>query len=230
MQWNTLIGVAASLSFFLPVAAIFYYKLYQHRSLMALLISYLVTALYNLLSQTPFNLSPDFLQNFGVINNYLDIPLMLTALLFFCPIKQKQKRVHMITGAFLVYEAILAIKFGLDPKVIIYIMGPGLAIIVSYTFYLFVRHIKITIVYGKNAGRTLMLASILFAYGCYGLVYYFYYIQHTPDVGDAFLLYFISSITASVIMTVGLHLINKRLKQFMEVKNTRRELAVFFQN
>jgi hypothetical protein len=105
-----------------------------------------------------------------------------------------------------------------------------IAIIVSYTFYLFVRHIKITIVYGKNAGRTLMLASILFAYGCYGLVYYFYYIQRTPDVADAFLLYFISSITASVIMTMGLHLTQKRLKQFMEVKNTRRELEMFFHN
>jgi hypothetical protein len=230
MQWNTFIGIAASLSFFLPVAAIFYYKLYQHRSLMALLISYLITALYNLLSQTPFNISPGFLQNFGVVNNYLDIPLMLLSLLFFCPNKQKQKRVHIILGAFIIYEMVLGFRFGLDPKVVIYIMGPGLAIIVSYTFYLFVRHIKITIVYGKNAGRTLMLSSILFAYGCYGLVYYFYYIQRTPDVADAFLLYFISSITASVIMTMGLHLTQKRLKQFMEVKNTRRELEMFFHN
>ena len=230
MQWNTFIGIAASLSFFLPVAAIFYYKLYQHRSLMALLISYLITALYNLLSQTPFNISPEFLQNFGVVYNYLDIPLMLLSLLFFCPNKQKQKRVHIILGAFIIYEIVLAFRFGLDPKAVIYIMGPGLAIIVCYTFYLFVRHIKITIVYGKNAGRTLMLSSILFAYGCYGLVYYFYYIQRTPDVADAFLLYFISSITASVIMTMGLHLTQKRLKQFMEVKNTRRELEMFFHN
>ena len=230
MQWNTFIGIAASLSFFLPVAAIFYYKLYQHRSLMALLISYLITAFYNLLSQSPFNISPDFLQAFGVVNNYLDIPLMLLALLFFCPIKQKQKRVHIVLGAFLIYEMILGLRFGLDPKVVIYIMGPGLTIIVGYSFYLFVRHIKITIVYGKNAGRTLMLAAILFAYGCYGLVYYFYYIQRTPDVGDAFLLYFISSITASVLMTMGLHLTQKRLKQLMEVRNTRRELEMFFHN
>lgn len=228
MSTNTFIGVAASLSFLLPAALIIYYKLYHHRSLMALMISYIFTAIFNFLSLDFFNISPSFLRGFGVINNYVDIPLMLTALLFFCPIKQNQKSVHIVTAAFLVYEAVLAFKFGLNPEAVVYIMGPGLAIIVIYAFYLFVRHIKITIVYRKNAGRTLMLVSILFAYGCYGFVYYFYYIQKTPDVADAFLLYFIASLTASVLMATGIILIQKRLKQLKELQNTRKELAIFF--
>ena len=87
-----------------------------------------------------------------------------------------------------------------------------------------------TIEFGKNAGRTLMLVSILFAYGCYALVYYFYYIQKTPAVTDVFLLYFISTLVSSIIMTIGLHLIRRRLKELQEIKNTRRELALFFNN
>jgi hypothetical protein len=230
MNWNTVIGVAATISLFLPVAAIIYHKLYQHRSLAALLVSYVSTALYNLMSEGFFSLPASFQNGFGVINNYLDVPLTLTALLFFCPIKQKQRTVHIITALFVGYEIVIACLYGLKPKAVVYIMGPGLILVLIYAFYLFARHIKITVEHGKNAGRTIMLVSILFAYGCYGLVYYFYYIQRTPYVADAFLLYFISTFVSSVIMAAGLHLIRKRMKQLQEVKNTRRELALFFGN
>ncbi|HEU0111879.1 MAG TPA: hypothetical protein VFQ73_13470 [Flavisolibacter sp.] len=230
MNWNTFIGVTATISMFLPVAAIVYYRLYNHRSLAALMVSYISTAVYNLMSEDVIHIPQGYLQNFGVVNNYLDIPLMLTALLFFCPIKQKQRTVHIVTIVFVSYELLIAILFGFNPKAVVYIMGPGLALILVYAFYLFVRHIKMTIEFGKNAGRTLMLVSILFAYGCYALVYYFYYIQKTPAVTDVFLLYFISTLVSSIIMTIGLHLIRRRLKELQEIKNTRRELALFFNN
>lgn len=230
MNWNTFIGVTATISMFLPVAAIVYYRLYNHRSLAALMVSYISTAVYNLMSEDVIHIPQGYLQNFGVVNNYLDIPLMLTALLFFCPIKQKQRTVHIVTIVFVSYELLIAILFGFNPKAVVYIMGPGLTLILVYAFYLFVRHIKMTIEFGKNAGRTLMLVSILFAYGCYALVYYFYYIQKTPAVTDVFLLYFISTLVSSIIMTIGLHLIRRRLKELQEIKNTRRELALFFNN
>ena len=75
-----------------------------------------------------------------------------------------------------------------------------------------------------------MLVAILFAYGCYALIYYFYYIQLTPAVADVFLLYFISTFVSSVLMTIGLQMIKNRMKQLKEVKNTMRELAIFFGN
>lgn len=228
MNWNAIIGVAATISLFLPAAAIVYYKLYQHRSLAALLISYMATACYNMLSQNFIHIPAPLLKGIGVVNNYLDIPLTLTALLFFCPIKQKQRPVHIVTAAFVVYELIIACVFGLSANAVVYIMGPGLALILIYSFYLFIRHIKITVEFGKNVGRTLMLAAILFAYGCYSLIYFFYYIEKTPAVTDVFLLYFITAFVSSVVMTIGLHLIRKRMKELQEVKNTRRELAIFF--
>jgi hypothetical protein len=59
-------------------------------------------------------------------------------------------------------------------------------------------------------------------------VYYFYYIQHTPFVDDVLLLYFISTFVSSVLMCIGLQLTSKRMRELQEVKNTRKELAVFF--
>lgn len=230
MTWNGILGIAASISFFLPVAAILYYKLYKHRSLAALLLAYVMTALYNLLLQNIIPASDAIKEGYGVITKYADIPLMLTALLFFCPIKQKQRSVHIVTAIFIAYEIVIAVLFGVSPNAVVYIMGPGLALILIYTFYLFSRHIKLTIEYGKNAGRTLMLVSILLAYGCYTFMYYFYYIKKTPYVGDVFLLYFIVSVIASGLMAAGLHLIRKRMKELQEIKNTRRELALFFEN
>ncbi len=228
MNWNAIIGVMATVSLLLPVAAIVYYKLYQHRSLTALLCTYLITALYNLMSEGILPVAASFQRGFGVVNNYLDIPLMLTALLFFCPNKPRQRILHVTTAVFIGYEVGIAFVFGLDPESTVYVMGPGLALLLVYTFYLFARHIKMTIEFGKNAGRTLMLVSILFAYGCYAIVYYFYYILKTQAVADVFLIYYITGFVSSVIMTVGLHLIRKRMRELQEVKNTRRELALFF--
>ena len=134
MNWNTFIGVTATISMFLPVAAIVYYRLYNHRSLAALMVSYISTAVYNLMSEDVIHIPQGYLQNFGVVNNYLDIPLMLTALLFFCPIKQKQRTVHIVTIVFVSYELLIAILFGFNPKAVVYIMGPGLALILVYAF------------------------------------------------------------------------------------------------
>lgn len=228
MNWNTVVGVTASFAMLLPVAAIVFHKLYQHRSLLALLISSVSTALCNLMLEGILPMPATLQKGFGIINNYLEVPLMLTALLFFCPIKQKQRTVHIITALFIVYEIVIGILYGLSTKAAVFIMGPGMLLILIYSFYLFLRHIKITVEFGKNAGRTLMLASILFGYTCYALVYYFYYIEKTPYVADAFLLYFIASFISSIIMTIGLLLIRKRMKELQEVKNTRRELAMFF--
>lgn len=230
MNWNAFFGVACTISLSLPVAAIVYHKLYKHRSLAALALLNTVTALYNFLSLGFIPVNTSFVQVFGTLSNMIDVPLILTALLFFCPIRQRQRPVHLITVGFMVYEVLVVLLFGLNKKSIVYVMGPGLAIVLIYTFYLFARQIKVTVVYGKNLGKTLMLASILFAYACYALVYIFYYLEKTQSVGDIFLIYFITAIVSSILMTVGLQLIRKRMKELHEARTTRKELAMFFGN
>ena len=228
MSWNALFGVACILSFCLPLAVILYNRFYTHKSLAALLVYYTLAIADNILAQDIIFVPGTFLNTFKIVNNYLDVPLMLITLLYFCPNKQKQAVVNVIAGVFLTYEIIIALMFGLTTKAIIYIMGPGLIVILIYALYLFIRQVKFSIMNGKNVGRTLMLASIFFAYGSYTLIYFFYYILRTPYKSDTLLLYFISSIVASVLMAIGLHMMRKRMKELKDIRITRRELATFF--
>jgi hypothetical protein len=107
-------------------------------------------------------------------------------------------------------------------------MGPGIILVLVYTFYLFVKQVKFSIMHRKNQGRIVMLAAILFAYACYFLIYYFYYILRTPYKDDVMLLYYLSSTIGSVLMTIGLHLIRKRIRELQTLKVTRKELSMFF--
>ena len=85
---------------------------------------------------------------------------------------------------------------------------------------------------GKGAGKTLMITSILFAYGCYFLVYLFAYIyvQNNSNKGDVFIIYYVASIIFSVLMSAGLIWVKKRLREIKEEQTTRKELNIFFQN
>ncbi|HEV7620440.1 MAG TPA: hypothetical protein VGO09_01830, partial [Flavisolibacter sp.] len=183
---------------------------------------------YNMMYLKMIPVSPAFRQNFALLDNYLDIPILMVALLFFCPNKQNQRKVYLLTAFFIGYEFVITCMYGFSPKSIVYILGPGILVIWCYTLFLFTRQIKFTISHGKNTGRTLMLASILFAYSCYGLIYYFFYIQKTDFKEDTYLIYFISSIISSILMCIGLVLANKRLKKLNDLKVTRRELQLFF--
>jgi hypothetical protein len=228
MSWNTLFGVACILSFCLPLTVILYNRFYTHKSLAALLVYYTLAIADNLMAQEIIFVPENFTRTFEIVNNYLDVPLMLVTLLYFCPNKQKQKVVNILAGCFLTYEIIIAFAYGLTTRAIIYIMGPGLIVILIYALYLFIRQVKFSIMNGKNIGRTLMLASIFFAYSSYTLIYFFYYILKTPYKADTLLLYFISSIVSSALMAIGLHMMRRRMKELRDIRVTRRELATFF--
>ena len=193
-----------------------------------MLIIYALDTLYNMMYLKMIPVSSAVRLNIALLDNYLDIPFLMIALLFFCPNKQNQKKVYLLTLLFIGYELVITFLFGFSPKSVVYILGPGIALIWFYSLFLFTRQIKFTISRGKNTGRTLMLASILFAYSCYGLVYYFFYVQKTKFLEDTYLIYFISSTVSNTLMGIGLALAKRRLKKLNDLKVTRRELHLFF--
>lgn len=230
MNWHALFGVIAAFSLLLPAATITYHRLYQNRSLAALMITYLIAASYILMSLGMIPASKPVIKAYGLLNNFLDTPLMLVFLVFFCPIRKPLRTVYSLIALFMLYELVVLFVIGFSREAVVYISGPGVALIMIYALYLFSRQVKFTVHHGKNLGRTLMLAAVLFSYGCYALVYVFYYVQKTSFVRDVFVLYFFSSIASAVVMTIGLNLVRKRLKELREVQNTRKELALFFKN
>ena len=228
MNWNAFFGIACLICFTLPIAVILFNRYYKHRSLAALLICYMMLCIYLVLSHGFFGLSKFVIDSIGIFKSFFEVPLMLTALLFFCPNRQKQNIIHVITLSFIAYEVVMTCIHGFKPIAIVYIMGPGYILVLGYAFYLFVKQVKFSIMHGKNHGRMFMLASIFFAYACYTLIYYFDSLVKTPFKGDTELLYFISSIVSSIVMTVGLHLMRRRMKELQSLKLTRKELALFF--
>lgn len=227
MNWDATLGVACIITFTLPVVVIFYNRYYTHKSLAALLAYYLFMIIDNLFG----TILPSASSLGTVINyadNYTNIPLVLTALLFFCPSKQRQGKVRMLTLLFIAYEIVIIAVYGFTFKSITYIMGPGAGVIMIYSFYLFVRQIKFSIFHGKNHGRVLMLASLVFDWSCYSLIYFFQYIEKTPFQNDVFRLYYISSIISSILMAIGLHMMRVRMKELQSLKTIRKELALFF--
>lgn len=228
MSWSTILGAVCVISFLLPVAVILYNRYYTHRSLCALLIYYFILFIDNALGEKIIPSSATINFYVSLLDNYGDVPLMLTALLFFCPDKQKQNKVRLFTGLFIGYEVLITCLFGFSKKSITCIVGPGIVLILAYSSYLFIRQVKFSIYHGKNHGRMIMLASILFGYACYSLIYYFHYIERTPFEADVFMLYYISSIVSSVGIAIGLHLMRRRMQELASLKLTRRELAMFF--
>ena len=229
MNPATIIGIIASFVLLLPVLIIVFCNLYKHISLLSLLLYYLMISLYNLADEGIMPLNNEIRQKFGIINNYLDVPLMLIVLLLFCTSKRKQITIYISLAGFVLFEIFVGILFQFKRDSIIYILGPGILLIFSYSLILFAQHVKISIEKNKGFGKTFMITSILFAYGCYIMIYYFYYIQKTKDVGDVFLIYYIVSIVSSLLMAAGLILIYRKSKQIKELQTTRKELAVFFQ-
>lgn len=228
MNWNAIFGIACIISLTAPISVIIFHRYYKHRSLAALLIYYSLIFLYLWMSQNIIPVSNNVRINFGILVNYLDVPLMLSALVFFCPNKQRQNVVRILSYSFIGYELVITLIYGFRPLSVIYIMGPGLLMIIGYTFYLFVRQIKFSIMHGKNHGRVIMLAAIFFAYACYALIYYFYYVQKTTFVKDTELIYFISTSVSALLVATGLQLMNKRMKELQSLQITRKELAMFF--
>jgi len=228
MIWYNLLGYICIVSMFLPLGVIILNRFYIHRSLAALFLYFLFTAVYNMMDSGILPASKIFQRNFGILTNYLDVPLMMSALLFFCPSKRKQRNIFFLIGGFILYEFIITLIIGYRPLSVVYIMGPGILVVIGYTFYLFVRQVKFNIMHRKNQGRIVILAAILFAYSCYSLIYYFYYILRTPYKEDTLLLYHLASTISSVLISIGLHLMRKRMKELQSLRVTRKELAMFF--
>jgi len=228
MNWNTVLGTVCTVSFLLPVIVILYNRFYTYRSLIALLAYFVNAAVSNMMVRGLLPVSPGVRDNFGLLSNYLDVPLMLASLQFFCPNRQKQRLIRILIVSFIGFELAITLFHGFSRESITYIMGPGFILILLYSSYLFARQVKFSVMHRKNGGRMMMLASILFVYACYTLVYVFYYIQHTPYTSDVMAIYFIASFAASTLMAIGLHLTRKRMKELRSLRHTRRELEIFF--
>src|SRR5687768_11348201 len=228
MTWNNIAGAASTMALFVPVLLICLFRLYRNGNLLLLSVYYLLQGIYNLMSLGLMPASPDFVQLFGIVYNYIDIPLMLLVLQFFCNVKWKRQVMYGTLGLFLLFEMYVGFLYGLQPQSSLYILGPGTFIILLYSLYFFIHYGKLSIAKGKSLGKTLMLGALLFSYSLFALIYYLHYIEKTPAVADVFLIYYIVTFISCSVMCLGLIRVSKRMGQLQELQQMRRELALFF--
>lgn len=221
-------GILSAFAFLIPVCIIIVCRLFTNKSLLALLFYFLLTALFNLMVTNIIIIPRIWETRFGVFINYLDAPLMLAVLLFFCRTPKHKKAIEFSLYAFLGYQLIITLFYGFNLRSVVYILGPGVVLIFIYAGYFFSHYVKLSIERNKGFGKTLMITSLVFAYGCYAMVYCFYYLQFTTAIADVFLIYYIASLLATSLMSIGLIGYNKRLMQIKDVQVTRRELKAFF--
>lgn len=230
MTWSSTIGLISSIALFLPVLFILVLRLGNYRTFPALMIYYFVVFGYNLLTLKYITPGDEVTRYWGIANNLLDTPLMLTFLTYFSTSAVLTRRMKQAIVLFLIFELLVILWKGVSVEAITIIMGPGLATVIGFSLHFFIRQSKITIMHGKATGKAIIAASLVFAYGCYTIIYLMYYIFKTKYVADTFLIYFLVTTFSSLLLCAGIIIERKRIQKLNEVKTARKELAAIYKD
>lgn len=218
-------GLVSSVALFLPIITILLFRLGSYRTFPALLAYYTSVFIYNLFTEGYINVHPGVIRYWGLINNFLDAPLMLIFLIYFSTSPSFTKRLKLFAVVYIVFEIIVAVIVGFNTNAVTIILGPDIIIMIGLFLYFFIRHTKIAITNKKAFGKAIIAASLLFAYGCFGIIYLMYYVFKTQFVEDTFLVYFLVTTISSVLLAAGIFIEEKRIRKLNELRLTRRELS-----
>lgn len=230
MTWNDVMGMLSTAALSLPILIMIATRLAGYKTFPALAAYFGVLVIYNMFTQGYIKADPAFVQAFGISNNLLDAPLMLTFLAYFGSTTAFKQRMKILVAAFIAFELVIVSIFGYTVRAITITMGPGLLLVLGFCLHFFVRQTKITIMHHKALGKALIVASLLIAYGCYLIIYIMYYLLDIHNVQDTFLVYFIVTTFSSILMAYGIFIERKRVRKLSELMVVRKELSELYPN
>ncbi len=230
MSWSSTLGLISSIALFLPVFFILVFKLGGYKTFPALMIYYMTVCSYNILQLKYIDPGDNITHYWGIANNLLDAPLMLSFLTYFSTSAVLNKRMKIVIGSFLLFEAVVIALNGLNVNSTIIVMGPGLVLVIGFCLHFFVRQSKFTLMNGKGMGKAIIAASLVFAYGCYAIIYIMYYVFKSQYVEHTFLIYFLVTTFSSLLLSTGIIIERKRILKLNEVKTARKELADIYKD
>ena len=228
MNWNVFLAPFSAFLFLIPAIVIGASGLYVNKSLFCLCFYSILNGANGIATLDFLHVSPQTLDVFAVINNYLDTPLMLLVMLLFCHSKRSRNILCMLAVLIILYEAGVAAVLRLQPSSTLFVSGPGLLLVFCTSLYFFVRQLKQTIRFGKGLGRTVIIASIFFTYGSYCILYVFFYVQEVSQVDDVLLLYHFASVIFCSVLTFGLLQLARQHRKLKQLLLVRKELAQFY--
>ena len=230
MTTNSIMGLISCVALFLPVCLILVFRLGAYKTFPALLIYYSTVFAYNLTRNQFVTENNETIELWNTLNNFLDAPLMLYFLTYFSTSVGLTKKMKQLIAVILVFEVIVVSVVGFNNKAVTIFLGPSILCVFGFCLHFFVRQTKITITHHKAAGKAIITASLLFAYGCYAIIYLMYYVFKTPYVADTILIYFLVVTVSSILMCIGIFTERKRVQKLNELLQTRRELSVIYKN
>ena len=228
MNWHDAIGILSTIALFAPVCVIIVTRLIRYKQYLPLFIWCVLAFGFNLMTEHLVNVSKTVERHYGIINNLTDMPLILAFLIFQVASSFQIKTMKLVLAAFIVFEIVLVIMFGITIKTITLTIGPGLLIVFGYSLFYFVYTVKRSFVHNKFIGKAIIASALSFAYGCFIILYVMHYVIALPDLQNLFLIYYFVTIIYCAILSVGLYIESKRKKKLYELLITRRELMSFF--
>lgn len=227
MNWHNAIGILSTVALFAPVFVIFATKLFNKRYI-PLLIYCILAFGFNLMTEHLVNVPKNIERYYGIINNLTDMPLMLSFLMFHIHSSSVVKKMKIVMAAYILFEIVLIALYGITVKTITLTMGPGLLIVFAFALYYFVFTVKRSFIHNKFVGKAFVASSLVFAYGCFFIIYIMHYVIKLQDLPGLFLIYYFISVIYCSLLAVGLYMESKRKKKQEELLVTRKELMRFF--
>jgi hypothetical protein len=169
-----------------------------------------------------------FKYNLGVLNNFLDTPLMLLFLAYFSKTIFFRKKMMKITVGFVIFELLVITFFGFNLDSTTIVLAPGLLLVLAISLLFFIHQVKIAVVYHRAIGKAVMIAAMLFSYVGFVFVYTVYYVIQPVYKDDAHLVYFLITIFSCIMMATGIFIERKRVHHLSELQTTRQELKAIY--
>ena len=203
----------AILLFFVPLVIVIVRKLWTDKFFRIFAVYCTIEGLVNLLDFIP-PIPHKFISDLNVVYNMLDFPMMLF-LIYQIAVPEKFRN-FMKAGiaVYFVFQFYFLFKLGIQYDAIKYTMGLGLVLVIGSVLWMLVNYLQRPDLENRQKAYMMILASILFDYGTFVVIYIFDYFMSNSDAPnkDNLLLYYASSIVGMLITIAGLLLIRNKPK------------------
>ncbi|MCZ2458422.1 MAG: hypothetical protein LC128_02255 [Chitinophagales bacterium] len=221
-------AIISIITLIFPVVLVLVLQLYRSKCFLALAIYYLLDFCFNVMSEGYIPVNENFRRAFGITTNLLEFPLMFIFISYFSPSLKFAKKIRISVVAILLFELIIVLAFGFNRTSMTIIMAPEISLLLFFSVWFSLRYIKIAIIQGKTIGKALMITSLLFAYGSYAIIYVFFYVLDSKELNDIFTMYYFSTVISTLMLSSGILIENKRIKKLLELRRTRKELKLIY--
>jgi len=209
-NWNHILGTISTTALLLPVFLILSKKLYDNNAFFALLLYYIFSFAHNLVRDQVIPASPEFREKIGLVNIYLDVPLILYFLKSFVEDARLKRIVSVSVVGFILYEAVILLAMGINFRSTAWITGPELLIVLGFCIPVFLRQVRLSISQRSETAKAFLVSSIAFGYCILSFLYVLYYCLKTQYKDDTYILLYVSSFVSTVLMSIGLLLLKER--------------------